>query len=50
MEASVVSESDKTVIMDSPGANDDFDFYDINSLILFSNIDRVFILFNSSFK
>ena len=36
--------------MDSPGANDDFNFYDVNTLGLFHCVDRVFLLYRTSLK
>lgn len=37
-------------ILDSPGVNEDFSFYDINTLALFHCVDRVFILYRTCLK
>ncbi len=37
-------------IIDSPGANDDFNFYDVKTLGLFQSVDRVFLLYRTSLK
>jgi hypothetical protein len=36
--------------LDSPGANDDFNFYDIKTLSLFYSVDRVFLLYRTCLK
>jgi len=48
--ATVVATSERIDILDSPGANDDFNFYDMNTLALFHCVDRVFLLYRTSLK
>lgn len=48
--ATVVASDGKVNIMDSPGANDDFNFYDVKTLALFHCVDRVFLLYRTSLK
>jgi hypothetical protein len=48
--ATLVASNGAIDILDSPGANDDFNFYDINTLALFHCVDRVFLLYRTSLK
>ena len=48
--ATVVASNGKIDILDSPGANDDFNFYDVETLALFHSVDRVFVLYRTSLK
>ena len=40
----------KIVVWDSPGINEDFDLYNVNTLTLFGTADKIFILFNTSLR
>lgn len=48
--ATVVASNGKIDILDSPGANDDFNFYDVETLALFHSVHRVFLLYRTSLK
>lgn len=47
---SVVTSNDKIQILDSPGNNEDFSFYDPKTLNVLKQVDKIFLLFRDSLK
>jgi hypothetical protein len=45
-----VKKSDQLCIWDSPGVNEDFNIFDVNTLPLFATANKVFLLFEKSLK
>lgn len=46
----IVASNENVEILDTPGVNDEFNFYDIGNVQLIHFTDRVFILYKTSLK